>query len=100
MICPFCQADLDPRTMACPRCGAAYRGGGSGLVLSVRLRMLVLAFVTLVITSLVLVDCVLHRLPREGALPDMKSAEAQRALLMMEQHQQGTQNAGMPPLRR
>ena len=100
MICPFCQAEIDPAAMSCRRCGAVYLGGGAGAVLGLRLRTFVVAFVLLVITSLVMVDCVLHRLPGLGGPADMKSADAQRTLLMMRAHQQASENAAPPPLRR
>jgi hypothetical protein len=98
MICPFCQADLQPSTLSCPRCGAAYPVSGG--VLGLRLRTLAIAFVLLVISSLMLVDCVLRNLPGSGLAPNMKSTEAQRALLMMQRHQQATQNQPPPPLQR
>ncbi len=99
MICPYCQADLDPSSLSCPRCGAAYPGARGGAVLGLRLRMVGVAFVLLVITSLILVDCVLHALPQGGQAPQARSGEAQRALLMMLQHQQGSQNPAPPPPR-
>ena len=108
MICPYCQQDLDPVTLSCPRCGAAYPGGGGGAVLGFRLRTLGVVFVLLVISSLMLVDCVLHHLPRSagqhGADAEMtaatKQAGAMRALLMMQQHQQANENTPPPPPRR
>jgi hypothetical protein len=100
MICPFCQAEIDPAGMSCGRCGAIYPGGGAGAVLGLRVRTFALAFVLLLITSLIMVDCVLHRLPGSGGRPDMKSADAQRTLLMMRAHQQASENAAPPPLRR
>ena len=99
MICPYCQADLDPTSMSCPRCGAAYPGARGGAVLGFRLRMLGIAFVVLVITSLILVDCVLHALPAGGQAPQARSEGAQRALRMMMQHQQGSENPPPPPPR-
>ncbi len=99
MICPFCQAGIDAGAMACPRCGAIHQGAGTGAVLGLRLRTFVVAFVLLVITSLIMVDCVLHRLPHSGGPPAMKSADAQRALLMLRAHQQASENAAPPPLR-
>jgi uncharacterized paraquat-inducible protein A len=98
MICPYCQSALDVGRMSCPRCGAQYPV--SGAALGVRLRTFAIAAVLLVITSLLMVDCVLHNLPRGGVIPDMKSAEARRELLMMQHHEQATQNATPPPLRR
>ena len=90
MICPFCQAELDPATMNCRRCAAAYPTGGA--VLGLRFRSVAIAFVLLLVTSLILVNCVLHHLPNGQLTPDMKSAEARRMLLMMQQNQQATQN--------
>lgn len=98
MICPFCQADLDPASMSCPRCGASYPVSAGALGL--RLRTFAIAFILLLITSLILVECVLHRLPGSGLTPDMKSAEARRTLLMLEQHKQASQNEAPPPPQR
>lgn len=98
MICPYCQAELDPTTMSCGRCGAAYPMSGASLGL--RLRGFAIAFVLLVITSLIMVDCVLHNLPRSGLTPDTRSPQAERALIMMERHQQESQNPASPPPQR
>ena len=98
MICPYCQGELDTATMSCGRCGAAYPASGASLGL--RLRGFAIAFVLLLITSLIMVDCVLHNLPRSGLAPDMRSTGAQRALIMMERHQQATQNQAPPPPQR
>ena len=97
MICPFCQAALDPVAMSCPRCGAAYPASGG--VLGLRLRSVAIAFVLLVITSLVMVDCVLHHLPGHALSPDMKSSDVRRTLMMLQTHQQPTQNESPPPPR-
>lgn len=97
MICPYCQADLDPSSLSCPRCGATYPGARAGAQFGLRLRMIVIAFVLLVITSLILVDCVLRALPRGEPAPDSRSGGAQRALQMMLHNQQGNQNPAPPP---
>lgn len=101
MICPFCQADLDPKTLSCPRCGAAHPAGGGGAMrFGLGLRTGLVSFFLLVVATLMLVTCVLGRVPPSGQSPDMKSAQAQRALLMMMQHRQETQNEAMrPPMR-
>ncbi len=101
MICPFCQADLDATSLSCPRCGAAYPGAAGGVAaFGFRLRTIGIGIVILLIATLMLVNCVLQRLPRGGLTPDAQSTAAQRALLMMQQHEQGTQNQGTPPPRR
>jgi hypothetical protein len=110
MICPYCQQDLDPVTLSCPRCGAAHPGGSGGAVLGVRLRTAGLVFVLLIISTLILGRCVLAHLPSAGGqsgagssmtlTPQTKQADALRALLMMQQHVQVNQNTAPPPPRR
>ena len=100
MICPFCQAELDPGTLSCPRCGAAHPGSRGGVILGLRLRTVGIAFVLLVITSLILVDCVMHQLPHGAFTPNSRTTAAQRALLQMQHRQQATENGGPPPPRR
>jgi hypothetical protein len=99
MICPYCQADLDPATLSCPRCGAAYPGARGGAVLGTRLRMLGIAFVVLVMPALILVVGVRPALPAGGQAPQARSEGAQRALRMMMQHQQESENPAPPPPR-
>lgn len=93
MICPFCQADLDPKTLSCPRCGAVHPSGGGGTNwLGMGLRTGLVSVALLFVATLMLVTCVLGHVPRSGLSPDMKSAQAQRALLLMMQHRQQSQN--------
>lgn len=97
MNCPFCRADLDPRTMSCPRCGAEHPTGGTSVALGFRLRSLFVAFMLILVMSLILVNCVLERLPSSSQTERLRSPAVMRELQMMQRHQQGTQNTGAPP---
>jgi hypothetical protein len=106
MICPHCQNDLDVATMSCPRCGAEYPLPGVGL--ATRARTVLFAVIATTVLVLILSDCVLKQLTIDpsshdaknrafalqyGPLLQAKSPEAQRAILMMMQKEQATQNA-------
>lgn len=105
MICPHCQSELAVEDFCCRRCGAPLRGLAAPFGL--RLRTMAIAGVMLTITSLILVDCVLHHLPggmaaRTGIAqaPDTRSTELRRLMLMSQHHQQPSQNEPPPPPRR
>jgi len=100
MICPFCQATLDAKSMSCPRCGAAYPTSGTNVMMGLRLRPLLIGFIVLTLFSLMLVNCVVRRIPHASQATNMRSPAVLRALTMMQYHQQGTQNGTpRPPLR-
>ncbi len=61
MICPYCQHDLSVVTMSCPRCGAEYPSGGMPFGLNIRVA--VAAGAMMLVSSLILVDCVMNYLP-------------------------------------
>ena len=111
MICPYCQYDLDDAEMACTNCGASYPRHRAGL-LGIRLRLLALGGGMLLVSTLILVECVLPYLPggaKSGyrapgspqvsisPRPDMKSADLQRLLQQWRQGQQPTQNLPAAP---
>ncbi len=92
MICPFCQAELDETRLMCPRCGAAYPHSGG--TLRFNLRNVIIGSVALVLMGLILTTCVLNQFTAvPSATPDLKSADAQRVLMMLQNGQQDTQNA-------
>jgi len=97
MICPFCQAPLDPKATSCPRCAAAYPGGGSGVMAGFRFRTFLPVFILIFLLSLMLVNCVLDRLPGTSDTGPARSPAVMRELLMMQQHQQATQNTAQRP---
>lgn len=106
MICPYCQHELDVDCPTCPRCGAEYerRGGPFG----VGLRVVLASGLMLMLSTLILVDCVLNYLPG-GAdspfpataaqavmhqQPDFRSPDVQRTIDRWEQHEQAV--GGLP----
>lgn len=109
MICPFCQCELDVELQHCPNCAASVPR--KGLEFGVKLRSLTLSGVMLVISAMVLDNCVMNYLPggknsayyapgspqaASGPGPNMRSADAQMQLLRWQQNQVVTQNPTGP----
>lgn len=107
MLCPHCQAELDEDGEACPRCHAEFptRSRNRGGV--VKLRLLAVSGAMLMVTTLVLVDCVLNFAPNgrdsgtvapsspqasAGPPPNLKTSQAQAQLMMWRNQVQGSQN--------
>lgn len=121
MICPFCQHELNVDAGFCPNCAAETRTH-VGMPFGVKLRMLLLGGATLLMTVLVLNECVLSNIQSNTIVPecstfttggncqvqtdmmqlspqgsqfsgpDMKGPELQQLLLMWQSGQQPTQN--------
>ena len=77
MICPYCQHDLSVVTMSCPRCGAEYPRAGAPFGFSIRIATA--AGAMMVVSSLILVDCVMNYLPG-GIHSGLPAATAQQSI--------------------
>jgi hypothetical protein len=103
MICPYCQHELEVESLSCPRCFAEYprasRPFGFGL------RLTVAATAMMMVSTLILVQCVVAYLPggKYAVIPDnsmifsggtatnRKSPEVEKMLARWAAHQQNAE---------
>lgn len=105
MICPFCQNDLNIEDMSCPNCAACYPR--KAMPFGIKLRTLALSGGMLLISAMILNDCVLNYLPggrnshfyapgspqvQYGPGPHLKGADALAQLRAWQSNRQGNQS--------
>ncbi len=92
MLCNFCLSEIEVGATCCPRCNAPYQRHGTSL--GIKIRKWAVSGFLMFVSTLMLVDCVLHRLPGgsessmkaptaqgpDSPLPDMKGAAVRHLL--------------------